>query len=72
VKVYAVKQGRTTGLFFSWAECSASILGFSDARYKSFKSVKEAQDYLADRQSDTVEQPSEQKQLPPDTGECPF
>ncbi len=45
---YAVKTGRTVGVFDSWAACQESINGFSGAVYKSFKTKEEAQAYLDD------------------------
>ena len=36
-KYYAVKNGRQTGIFESWAECEEQVKGFSGAVYKSFK-----------------------------------
>ena len=45
-KFYAVRKGRETGVFNSWAECSRQINGFSGAEYKSFKTAAEAMDYV--------------------------
>ena len=45
-KFYAVRKGRKTGVFHSWAECQAQINGFSGAEYKSFKTNGEAMDYV--------------------------
>lgn len=45
-KVYAVRRGRKTGIFFSWDECRASVLGFSGADFKGFKTAEEALAYL--------------------------
>lgn len=42
VKFYAVKKGRKTGVFNSWAECKEQIDGFSGAVYKSFPTAAEA------------------------------
>ena len=41
-KFYAVKKGRKTGVFKTWAECSDAVHGFSGAQYKSFKTEKGA------------------------------
>lgn len=46
-KVYAVRKGRKTGLFYSWPECQEHIKSYSGAEYKSFKTEQEAKDYLA-------------------------
>lgn len=46
-KYYAVRRGRKTGLFRSWADCKAQIDGFSGALYKSFTTQAEAEAYLS-------------------------
>lgn len=46
-KTYAVRRGRKTGLFQTWADCQKQVIGFSGAEYKSFKSLEEAKVYLA-------------------------
>ncbi|RLD10237.1 MAG: ribonuclease H [Chloroflexota bacterium] len=35
-KFYVVWKGRKTGVFSTWAECSAQVSGYSGAKYKSF------------------------------------
>ena len=45
-KIYAVKQGRKVGLFYSWSECEHQIHGFSGAQYKSFTDINDANEYL--------------------------
>ena len=45
-KVYAVRKGKKTGLFYSWDECKASIDGVSGAVYKGFLTEAEAREYL--------------------------
>lgn len=47
-KFYAVKEGRSTGIYGSWEECKKQIDGYSGAKYKSFKSMQEATAYLND------------------------
>lgn len=46
-KVYAVKVGRQTGLFNTWAECEAQVKGFMGARFKGFMTAQEAMAWLA-------------------------
>lgn len=48
MKYYVVKSGRQTGIFTDWDKCKESVNGFSRAVYKSFKSQKEALEYLND------------------------
>lgn len=45
-KYYAVKKGRTTGIFHSWEECKKQTEGFAGAVYKSFPTAQEAAQYL--------------------------
>lgn len=46
-KFYAVKVGRTPGIYETWAECQKQISGFSGAVYKSFASREEAQSFVS-------------------------
>lgn len=50
-KYYAVKEGRTKGIFTSWDDCKAQVHGFGGAVYKSFTSLAEAEAYLAGESS---------------------
>ncbi len=45
-KYYAVKVGKTTGVFETWEECEASVKGYPGALYKSFKSEADAYAYM--------------------------
>ncbi len=45
-KYYAVKTGRTPGIYGTWAECQAQIHGFSGAVYKGFATKQEAFDFI--------------------------
>ena len=45
-KVYAVRKGKTTGLFYSWSECETAVTGYPGAEYKSFLTEDEAKKYL--------------------------
>ena len=45
-KVYAVKKGHKTGIFYSWPECQESIKGYSGAEFKSFPTEDDAIAYL--------------------------
>ena len=56
-KVYAVKNGRKTGIFYTWADCKAQIDHFSNAKYKSFESIEEANAYLGTMQQAAPERP---------------
>ena len=43
-KYYTVWKGRKTGVFDTWAEVEEQVKGFETAQYKSFESLKEAED----------------------------
>ena len=42
-KFYVVWEGKKSGVFTEWADCQASIQGFSNAKYMSFPSLLAAQ-----------------------------
>lgn len=42
---YAVANGRTPGVFLTWAECEKSVKDFPGAKYKKFTSEQEAKDF---------------------------
>src|SRR5436190_5756020 len=43
-KFYVVWRGRKPGIYVTWDECRAQVLGFKDAVYKSFPTRKEAEE----------------------------
>jgi caulimovirus viroplasmin len=43
---YAVRKGHTVGIFTDWAEASESVTGYSDARFKKFRALKDAQGFM--------------------------
>ena len=45
-KVYAVRKGRTPGIYMTWDDCKAQVDGFAGAEYKSFADPAEAAAYL--------------------------
>lgn len=51
MKYYAVKKGRKTGIFTSWAECEKQVKGVSGAMYKSFADKEAAKAYVKDNVS---------------------
>jgi ribonuclease HI len=46
VALYAVANGRKTGIFDTWDECSEQVKGFRGAIYKKFTNAKDANDYI--------------------------
>lgn len=45
-KFYAVKSGRTPGIYNTWDACKAQVDGYGGAIYKSFKTAAEAASYM--------------------------
>ena len=45
-KYYAVRKGRKTGVFATWAECQKQVTGFSGAEFKSFGTMEEARIFV--------------------------
>lgn len=69
-KVYAVRKGLQTGLFYTWAECKKMVHGFPGAVYKSFETKEEADAYLqgASAQAQGGSQAARKKQAQPAGG----
>ena len=49
-KYYAVLVGKTKGVFTNWDECKKQIHGYPGALYKSFLTLREAEQYLTQGQ----------------------
>ncbi|MCC3869568.1 viroplasmin family protein [Terrisporobacter mayombei] len=47
-KFYAVKVGKTPGIYFTWVDCSAQVTGYKGAKYKSFPTIEEAMAFIGD------------------------
>lgn len=45
-KYYAVRVGRSTGVFLTWAECQKQVTGFPGAVFKSFTTIEEAENFV--------------------------
>jgi viroplasmin and RNaseH domain-containing protein len=45
-KFYGVRRGRTPGIYSSWEECQTQVEGFSGCEFKSFRSKRDAIDYM--------------------------
>lgn len=46
MKYYAIKNGKSPGIYTSWDEAKAQVHGFKGAIYKSFKTKEEAENYM--------------------------
>ena len=44
---YAVRKGRCPGIYDSWDECKAQVMGFKSAEYKKFSTVDEAKAFIS-------------------------
>ncbi|MCH2023096.1 MAG: ribonuclease H family protein [Saprospiraceae bacterium] len=62
-KFYVVWEGNETGIFKTWEECQRHIKGYGGAKYKSFTSLKEAEDAFAGSYFDAIS-PSIKKKKP--------
>ena len=49
---YAVKNGRTIGIFLNWVDCDNSVKGYTNALYKKFDTKKEADDFINNSETD--------------------
>lgn len=49
-KIYAVKNGKKVGIFKTWDETKALVIGYPNAQYKSFTSLEDAKEYLGLKQ----------------------
>ena len=47
-KYYAVKKGRTPGVYTTWTDAQKQISGYSNAQFKSFQSKDEAEAFIDD------------------------
>ena len=45
-KYYAVKIGKTPGIYLTWDDCKKMVDGYPGAVYKSFKTITEAEAFL--------------------------
>ena len=43
---YAVKKGRTPGIYMTWDDCKKQVMGHSGAVYKKFTSLQEAENFI--------------------------
>ena len=43
---YAVRKGRTVGIFTDWSKASEAVTGFSGPEFKKFRSLKEATEFM--------------------------
>lgn len=54
MKYYAVKRGLVPGIYKSWAQTEPLVKGFPGAKYKSFSTLKAAQNWLYENKTPVV------------------
>lgn len=63
-KFYAVKQGRTPGIYFTWDDCKAQVDKYAGAKYQSFGTIEDAYAYIEKKEEQsqvTAEAPTTDK-----------
>ncbi|WMX12236.1 MULTISPECIES: viroplasmin family protein [unclassified Aureispira] len=70
-KFYVVWEGHETGIFKTWKECQKHIKGYAGAKYKSFGSLREAEDAFAGSYFDAIT-PSKKKTIDPSLAGTPI
>ncbi len=58
-RVYAVKKGKTTGLFYSWDECKDATNGYPGAEFQGFGTEAEARAYLEGKAKEDIQSHTE-------------
>lgn len=53
-KFYAVKIGKTPGIYYSWDDCKKMVEGFPGAKYKSFSTLEEANAFIGNSETDAA------------------
>jgi ribonuclease HI len=46
-KYYSVRAGKNPGIYSTWDECRAQVIGYAGAEYKKFSSREEAENYMS-------------------------
>ncbi len=52
MKYYAVKKGKTPGIYMNWDDCKKMVNGYPNAVFKSFTNIDEAKAFLEDGKSE--------------------
>lgn len=70
-KFYAVRKGRTPGIYISWEDCKKNTEGYPSAEFKSFRTAEEAAVYLGYVKRNPSEEASETDAISNSTDEVP-
>lgn len=46
MKYYAVRVGRKSGIYHTWEDCKAQVIGFAGAEYKKFENLSAAKEFM--------------------------
>lgn len=52
-KYYAVRIGKTPGIYLSWDDCKAMVDGYPGTKYKGFDNIVEAEAFLRGEEGET-------------------
>ena len=63
-KIYAVRSGSQTGIFYSWDDCRRAVTGVKGAEYCGFYTLEEAEAYLKGKEPQLI---SDIPECPPET-----
>lgn len=55
-KYYAVRVGKTPGIYLTWDDCKAMVDGYPGAKYKSFPTIQEAEAFVGSGSTGSVSQ----------------
>lgn len=55
-KYYAVRVGKTPGIYLTWDDCKAMVDGYPGAKYKSFPTIQEAEVFVGSGSAGSVSQ----------------
>ncbi|KAH0828478.1 hypothetical protein AYO21_00388 [Fonsecaea monophora] len=70
-KFYAVRQGKTPGIYDTWTECLGQVKGHKGAVFKAFQSLHEAQAFMDGKMLSTAKDSGEQKFYAVQSGRVP-
>ena len=54
-KYYAVKIGKTPGIYYTWEDCRKMVEGYPGAKYKSFSTLEEANAFVNEKGSADIQ-----------------
>lgn len=53
-RYYAVKKGKTPGIYETWDECKAMVDGFPNAEFKKFSTLEEAKIFMGENRDESA------------------